>query len=64
MNKKIGNFEVGKDFDALHIDLASTGSPISLFLGETLPQMIEKFIMLGDDRNICQVFVEGRKVKV
>jgi hypothetical protein len=26
--------------------------------------MIEKFIMLGDDRNICQVFVEGRKVKV
>jgi len=64
MDKEIGNFEVGKSFDALHIDLASTGSPIHLFLGETLPQMIEKFIMLGDDRNICQVFVEGRKVKV
>jgi len=64
MDKEIGNFQVGKYFDALHIDLASTGSPIHQFPDETLNQMIEKFVMLGDDRNICQVFVEGRKVKV
>jgi guanine deaminase len=64
MDKEIGNFQVGKYFDALHIDLASTGSAIHQFPDETLNQMIEKFVMLGDDRNICQVFVEGRKVKV
>jgi len=63
MEDCIGNFQVGKSFDALHIDLASTGSPMHLFPGEGLNDMVQKFIMLGDDRNICQVFVDGRKVK-
>jgi guanine deaminase len=61
---KIGNFKVGKQFDALHIDLASCDSPVHLFPGEKLLDMVEKFIMLGDDRNIVQVFVDGKNVKV
>lgn len=61
---KIGNFKVGKHFDALHIDLASSESPVHLFSGEELQDMVEKFIMLGDDRNIIQVFVDGKSVKV
>lgn len=64
VGNQIGNFEVGKCFDALHIDLASSGSPIHIFPGENLDDMIQKFIMLGDDRNIAQVFVDGRKVKI
>ncbi|CAG7713642.1 unnamed protein product [Allacma fusca] len=56
LDSTIGNFEVGKSFDALHIDIASTGSPIHLFPGESLDDMIQKFIMLGDDRNIIQCF--------
>ena len=64
MSDEIGNFVVGKAFDALHIDIAATGSPMHLFPGETLDDMFQKFVMLGDDRNIVQVFVDGRKVKM
>jgi len=63
MDQEIGNFQVGKYFDALHIDLASNGSPIHMFQGEDLNDMIQKFVMLGDDRNIIQVFVDGKNVK-
>jgi guanine deaminase len=63
IDKEVGNFEVGKEFDALHIDLASVSSPIDLITGEDLMQMVQKFIMLGDDRNIVQVYVQGKKIK-
>ncbi|CAG7729671.1 unnamed protein product [Allacma fusca] len=58
-----GNFHVGKSFDALHIDLASDSSAVHVFSNEGLVEIIQKFIMLGDDRNIAQVFVAGRIVK-
>jgi len=63
MDELIGNFEVGKSFDALHVDLSSPGSRIHLFAHDTLVEMVQKFIMLGDDRNILQVYVDGIKVK-
>jgi len=63
IDKEVGNFEVGKEFDALHVDLSSVSSPIDLFPGEDLFQIVQKFILLGDDRNIVQVYVQGKKVK-
>ncbi|CAG8734313.1 18443_t:CDS:1, partial [Racocetra fulgida] len=59
----IGNFIVGKEFDALLIDPEAEGSPMQIFDEiDTIDRIFEKFIFLGDDRNIKAVFVRGRKV--
>ena len=63
MANETGNFQVGKSFDALLIDLASSSSPVHLFPDETMDERIQKFFMLGDDRNITKVFVAGRNIK-
>ncbi|XP_034025892.1 guanine deaminase [Thalassophryne amazonica] len=57
-----GNFEVGKDFDAIRVNVAAVGGPIDLFQQEEPKVLLEKFLMLGDDRNIVEVFVAGKKV--
>jgi guanine deaminase len=72
MQKKIGNFMVGKDFDALLIDTYA-GSTDKFELPKVLTdvlskeekfqQLIQKFVYTGDDRNISKVFVKGRQVK-
>lgn len=67
LGHKIGNFVVGKEFDALLIDTEK--SPIDQYNLETgtpqtdLLKLLQKFIYVGDDRNIVQVFVKGRSVK-
>uniref|UniRef100_A0A8C2YZ33 Guanine deaminase n=1 Tax=Cyclopterus lumpus TaxID=8103 RepID=A0A8C2YZ33_CYCLU len=55
LDDQTGNFEVGKDFDALRVNVAAPGGPIDLII-------LEKFLNLGDDRNIAEVFVAGKKV--
>ncbi|KAJ3333148.1 hypothetical protein HDU76_011065 [Blyttiomyces sp. JEL0837] len=76
LEDKIGNFIEGKDFDALLIDLADSRVPregymaqqkggsergvIDLFPHDTVMSLFEKFIFLGDDRCISQVWVRGR----
>ncbi|GLD75340.1 uncharacterized protein AKAME5_002667400 [Lates japonicus] len=57
LDDQIGNFEVSKDFDALRVNVAAPGTPIDVFQYEE-PQ---RFLDLGDDRNIVEVFVAGRK---
>jgi guanine deaminase len=67
LDDRIGNFAVGKEFDALEIhsidlDLPGVMSPVE---EEDSTQVIfEKFLMTGDDRNIVRVYVRGRSVKV
>lgn len=64
LNEQVGNFEVGKEFDAsivrtttgLHSAMTPTED------GDDLRTLFEKFVMTGDDRNIAQVFVRGRCV--
>ena len=56
---RVGNFRVGKEFDALILDFR----PIDHEPTESLIEVFEKFIYLGDDRNIDQVYVRGRCVK-
>ena len=62
LEDKVGNFEEGKEFDALLIDVNSPHSIINWNTNLTLPEMFQKFFYIGDDRNILQVFVKGRLV--
>jgi guanine deaminase len=66
LEERIGNFTVGKEFDALEIhttiELDSILSPIEDV--DSTVVIFEKFLMTGDDRNIVQVYVQGRPVKV
>ncbi|XWW97025.1 hypothetical protein V2A60_005005 [Cordyceps javanica] len=61
---EIGDFQIGKQFDALLVDVSDGRGGITAPLEEvdTLRTMLEKFIMTGDDRNIAQVYVRGRLV--
>jgi len=63
LDKEIGNFQAGKSFDALLVNLESEGSVVDLFPERTINDLVQKFIMLGDDRNIVRVFVNGQIVK-
>lgn len=63
LEKEIGNFQVGKSFDALIVNLASSFSPVDIFPGNDINELVQKFIMLGDDRNVVTVFVNGQVVK-
>ncbi|GMF23549.1 unnamed protein product [Phytophthora fragariaefolia] len=63
----VGNFMVGKDFDALVIDPYAPNSPIDeahdpVEAADVL-HTFQKFLFLGDDRNIVSIFVAGRQVK-
>lgn len=55
---KVGSFEPGYEFDALIID----DSSLPNFRKLTLEQRIQKYIYTGDDRNIVDRFVAGKKV--
>ncbi|CAI5724695.1 unnamed protein product [Hyaloperonospora brassicae] len=63
----VGNFMIGKDFDALVVDPYCANGPIDkpfdpVEVADVL-HTLQKFLFLGDDRNIISVFVKGRQVK-
>lgn len=59
----IGNFEVGKEFDALLIEPGVTRSKFVVVSNfDTVQDIVEKFIFLGDDRNITQVYIAGERI--
>ncbi|KAK0133709.1 Guanine deaminase [Merluccius polli] len=62
MDGQTGNFEVGKDFDALRVNVAVPDGPIDLVQYDGPKILLEKFLNMGDDRNILEVYVAGRKV--
>ncbi|KAJ3261150.1 hypothetical protein HK103_006459 [Boothiomyces macroporosus] len=74
LDKKIGNFIVGKEFDALVVDISSQmGKPLLLsdnpgsslvdqFKHDDHMSLFEKFIYLGDDRNFERMYVGGKRV--
>ena len=61
IDDKVGNFEIGKEFDGLFVNL--TKGSIDCFGHETIHDLLEKFVYLGDDRNVEKVFVKGKIVK-
>ena len=55
---KVGSFENGYDFDALIID----DENISSIDANNVVERLEKFIYIGDDRNIFERYVKGNKL--
>lgn len=45
----VGNFEVGKEFDALLVSLDCPGSQVDIFDDDTPEDLVQKFIFLGKD---------------
>ncbi|EDO38739.1 predicted protein [Nematostella vectensis] len=64
LEKKIGNFQVGKDFDAVLVDPDASDSPFDCFDEDNIDVVVQKFLYLGDDRNLKRVFVSGKLVSV
>ncbi|PNF20937.1 hypothetical protein B7P43_G10556 [Cryptotermes secundus] len=62
VDDKTGNFKVGKDFDALIVNMRKPG-PIDILDKTDIKDLIQKFLYTGDDRNISKVYVAGRQVK-
>ena len=58
-----GRFDVGLQFDALRIKMNGAKVETTLFGYESIQDMIQKFVFVGDDRNVVQVFVNGAVVK-
>ncbi|GFR42050.1 hypothetical protein Agub_g2866 [Astrephomene gubernaculifera] len=65
LSHAVGTFAEGKEFDALLVDtgLGGTCGPFDVFPDESDEQRLEKFLQLGDDRNLAEVFVQGVCVK-
>ncbi|KYQ88248.1 guanine deaminase [Tieghemostelium lacteum] len=62
MEHKLGNLLPGKEFDAQIIDPFAPNSPFDVFAGDSLKDIFQKYIFLGDDRNISQLYVKGTKI--
>jgi len=62
LDHKIGNFEVGKCWDALLIQVDAEGSNVDMFEWETTEDGIHKWLFNGDDRNVRKVWVSGIEV--
>lgn len=54
----IGSFDTGKFFDAALVDYGNT-DVFDVFESDSLLDRFQKFINLGDDRNVAQAFVAG-----
>lgn len=63
LDDKVGNFAVGKEFDAAWASSQPVSVMTALEEDESLSTTFEKFLMTGDDRSIVGVFVQGRRVK-
>lgn len=64
LDHQIGNFQVGKQFDASWIT-TTTGLQSAMTPreeGDSIRTIFEKYVMSGDDRNIAHVYVRGRRV--
>lgn len=62
MGDVIGNFLPGRKLDCLVVDPAVPQGPFDCFDGEGPLEWFQKFLFLGDDRNIVSVYVDGRQV--
>ena len=61
LGDKVGNFKVGKQFDAIVVDM--TKGVCDCFCDETPTDLLDKFVQRADDRNVVRVYVKGKLVK-
>ena len=62
LNIPTGNITPNKSWDALLIDVNSNPM-LPTMPNSSLSNMLERFVMCGDDRNILQVYIQGKRVK-
>jgi cytosine/adenosine deaminase-related metal-dependent hydrolase len=62
MGDVLGNFIPGKKVDCLIVDVNTDNTPIDIFEHESIFEHFQKFLFLGDDRNIIHVYVDGKMV--
>ena len=66
LKDKVGNFEIGKQLDALLVDVKDVISVDSSVWEddsiEGAEVMVKKWVFCGDDRTIKKVYVDGRLV--
>jgi len=60
LEDRIGTFRPGMEFDAI---ILSADYPIQVFARDTLDDVFQKVCVLGDDRHVKSVYVQGEKVK-
>lgn len=71
VDKVVGNFVEGKEFDALIVDVGVGALDVynipeieaKKSAEKKLLELVQRFVYVGDDRNVQNVFVQGRKVK-
>ena len=64
ISDSVGDFTVGKVFNAQVVDPYVHDSPIDIFDRDTSRDIIQKIIFLSDDRNITDVYVNGNKIQL
>ncbi|KAF9307455.1 hypothetical protein BGZ74_000014 [Mortierella antarctica] len=64
LDDKIGNFEVGKEFDAILVNTQVENSPVDVFDHDSVETQFEKYLFVGDDRNNEKIFVQGKEVRL
>lgn len=62
LDNVIGNFTPGKQFDAVIVDPYARASPFDIYDRDTLEDIVQKYLLLGDSRNVSAVYVAGVKV--
>jgi len=62
LEDEVGNFKVGKYFDALIVNMKNPG-PVDVLEQYDTETLVQKFLYTGDDRNIKKVYVAGCPVK-
>jgi guanine deaminase len=64
MHDRIGTLKVGMEFDAIILSADVPHSPVQIFDSDSTSDIFQKLVVLGDDRNIRRVFVQGQDVTV
>jgi guanine deaminase len=64
MQDRIGTLKVTMEFDAIILSADVPNSPVQIFDSDTIFDVFQKLVVLGDDRNIRRVFVQGQDVTV
>jgi guanine deaminase len=62
LGDSIGRFDVGLQFDALLIDFNALDQAFEYWEGQPLEEQVERWWNTSDDRNIRQVWVQGKSV--
>ena len=62
----IGKFEIGYEFDAIQVEcnIGDIEGPWDYFDEDSTEVLFEKWVNLGDERNIKRVWVQGKDVTV